>query len=58
MHTLAVVVASVVVVASIELSLPFTLPPPWIEPPLIDRLEEYLSTNRVLIDENQHFNVV
>ena len=28
------------------------------KPPLIDRFEEYLSTNYILINKNQHFNII
>jgi len=57
MHILAVIVAPVVVIASIELSLSFILPLLELinalrglikhhdEPPFIDRLEEYFFTN-------------
>ena len=65
------VVVVVVVVALIDLSSSSFLLPSWIAhkrfktthpecncPAPIDRFEEYLATNRVLLTENQHFDVV
>jgi hypothetical protein len=66
-----VVIVVVVVVALIDLSLSSFLLPLWIAhkylktthpecngPAPINRFEEYLVTNRVLLTENQHFSVV